>query len=152
MRSWRVVLIKDDTQPKVIPENAVQEEQAKTDSLSGAMAGKEKKAFSKASLKSKLKDSRDKTSILIEDVYRWGILFLFIVGCLAVLYFAFQLTCLISAHVDNVKSSPAALEELLRDIWKVLSGSAVVIFVQFLGWAIKNRRDGASQHTISEDD
>lgn len=132
----------DDKNQKLIPENAAQQEQANTDADSGEMAGKETKAISKGKLKKVLEDSRDKTSIAIEDIYRWGILFLFGVACLAILYMSFQITCLISSYVDHVRGDQVQLKELLRDIWKVLSGASVVVFVQAIGWMIKNRHDG----------
>lgn len=128
--------------PKAIPDEAVQQEQYKTDSGSEKMAGEERRAFSRGDLKKRLIDSQDKTSIAIENVYRWGILFLFAVACFGVLYLGLKLTSLISSYVDFVKGDEEQLKELLRDLWKVLSGAAIVIFGQFLGWAIKNRHDG----------
>lgn len=125
---------------KQIPDEGFRQEKKKAAGNTDKLSIEEEGAIADRAL-DRIKDSEDENVLALHKVFRWGIKFLFAIACVALIYILFMMCYLICRHIGYISADPVKLEQLLTSVWHVLSGAAIISFVQLLGWLLKAQHD-----------
>ncbi len=126
---------------KIIPDTALNKELNQSDFESKDIAQKEKNRVDQGQYKKKLEDSKDEITLFLDWLYKYGIGFLFLLACVLILFTLGCFAYLVFNYIRYLVEDICKLEIFLHDAWKVLSGASVILFVQFLGWTVKNKHN-----------
>ncbi len=125
-----------------IPDSAVDKESAVSEkSPNKDLAKNEDALIESAQYGEKLKNSFDLTQLLHLCLYRYGVTLIFTLACITVIFIFWVFGSMIYEYSKYVMAEPTRLEEFLGEVWKILTGASVIIFVQLLGWTIKRKAD-----------
>lgn len=123
-----------------IPFSAIKEEASRVDAMLEEQGEKEEREIDSGTYDA-IGDSQNKNTLTMHRLFRWGLMALFGFLLLTMLIVLVSLATILGFYIYSVIHDPIKLEQIIKNIWKVLSGASIVVFFQLLAWSIKNKVD-----------